>query len=121
MMIKSLCTFIFAACVLLSGVSNAADAVWNTKVSRLLTDESRYGLCMAYLDSGPTDQGLNCGTNAAVTFDCAGNTRSKAAANAMFQAAQLGMVTQKTVRIVATDAAPKLNGFCRALRIDIYR
>jgi hypothetical protein len=102
--------------------TTAEIAGWNTKITQILTDTTRFGGCMIYLERGAFLEGLNCPqVPSALSVDCLGLTTSKTAAASVFQNAQLALVTQATVYVVATDDAPKLNGFCRATRLDVQR
>ena len=114
----------------ISSVGNAATdvqgadyAIWDAVVEKILLDDVKYGGCLAYLDRGPNDLGLSCGSAVkAVTFDCL-NTRgttSKNQANQRLAAAQLALVTGNAVRLRATDAGGQPNGYCYSERIDNY-
>ena len=96
----------------------AATALWNTKVTRIIYDETLYGGCAAKLTVSPSDEGLNC-TSVYVTMDCLGNTRSKTVGNTFLSAAQLGLITDRTVKIKADDSV-KINSMCLVTRIDNY-
>ena len=94
------------------------DALWTTTVTRIMSDESKYGGCAAYLSVTAADQGLSC-TSKFVTFDCLGQTRSKSTGNTFLQGAQLALITGNNVKIRANDDTI-INNMCLVTRIDNY-
>jgi len=98
---------------------SATAAIVGAKVTYLLNDQKNYGYCMARLSIAPSTVGLNCPADPLVTMDCQGNFGSKTAANAIFSAAQLAFVANKTVRVTLDDSK-KINGFCYVTRLDVY-
>lgn len=109
------------ACILVVFLSQntfAATALWNAKVTRIMTDETLYGGCAAYLSVVSEDQGLAC-TSKFVTMDCLGSTRSKSIGDRFLQAAQLALITDRTVKIKADDSRI-INNMCVVTRIDNY-
>ena len=114
--IKSLSCVVVAS--IISQASLAETALWNAKVTRIMTDETLYGGCAAYLSEKSQDQGLSCTSNF-VTMDCLGETRSKSIGNTFLQAAQLALITDRTVKIKADDSRI-INNMCVVTRIDNY-
>ena len=108
------CTLMF----FLSQNAFSATALWNAKITRIMTDETLYGGCAAYLSVVAEDQGLAC-TSKFVTMDCLGSTRSKSIGNTFLQAAQLALITDRTVKIKADDSRI-INNMCLVMRIDNY-
>ena len=98
---------------------SAVAAITDAKVLYLLNDSKNYGYCMARLSINPSTVGLNCPADPLVSMDCQGNFGSKTAANAIFSAAQLAFVANKTVRVTIDDSK-KINGFCYVTRLDVY-
>ena len=96
-------------------------------ITTIWTDAVNYGGCMVRIDPAPSTfdnyQGgaMNCpASDAWVSFDCLNSSglTSKAAANAMFSSAQLAFVSGQQVNVVFSDA-PKINGWCRVVRLDV--
>ena len=52
-------------------------------------------------------------------MDCLGSTRSKSIGNTFLQAAQLALITDRTVKIKADDSRI-INNMCLVMRIDNY-
>lgn len=96
----------------------AAKGAVTSKVVRLLTDESRYGGCMAEMQTSPSTVLVGCATRF-VTFDCLNSlgTTNKANANSRFAAAQLAYVSGKNL-YVKFDDSKTVDGYCFAERAD---
>ena len=96
-----------------------AEARFKATVSRTLAaEESIYGGCMASLSVAPHTEGLDCRTQASVTFDCAGTYIGKASALRMYDVAQVAQLTQRQVDEIVDDTR-KHGGFCLVRRIDL--
>ena len=106
-----------------SGQGYAAPGfVIETKVVGTLNDAALFGGCMARLSTNLEAQGMACGADPLVSFDCLGKIGTKSAGTVSFQAAQLAYVTGNKVNIYVDDTAEKkaaLNGFCYSGRIDV--
>ena len=79
-----------------------------------------YGGCMAYLAApvNTASNSPNCPSNW-VAFSCDGTYTSKDTAQMLFDQAQLGWATQKTVGVQVDDT--KLhNGVCLATHLDLW-
>lgn len=97
------------------GVAGTAE-VSGATVTRLVTDSSLYGGCIAYLVPGPESTSLSCSANW-VTFSCTGDFNTKAQGNTKFAAAQLAYVTGNNFRVFLDDSK-KHNGICWARIAD---
>ena len=85
-------------------------------VVSLIADAEEFGGCMARLSVNLADSGINC--TSWVTFDClalSGQTTKQSATN-LYSTAQLAFITEKTVKVLATDSI-KVDGQCLATRI----
>ena len=102
------------------GTAHSLTYYTTTKVTRLLVDETAYGMCMALVSAIPP--GVACssagGSPGWVTFACDGSFGSKTANNIRWSSAQLAMVTGQNV-VIYTDDTKKINNHCYAPRIDV--
>ena len=89
----------------------------NTTVTSTLSDISKFGGCMAYLQDRPDGVGLDC-PGKFVTFSCTGDFAGKDAAKRNFEMAQIAYLTSRKVRVYVDDTK-KHNGYCLASRIDL--
>lgn len=101
----------------------SAQAVWNTAITKILTDSENFGGCMALLSSTSADNGLTCTTSGQaasgyVSMDCNGTYNSKSEGQALYSAAQLALVTQTMVTIRVTSNNLFNDKYCTAVRID---
>jgi len=98
----------------------AADGSVTGLITRFLTDDTRFGGCMVKVSGGNIQASLPACKSSWLTFDCLVGfpESSKSVAQNKLSAAQLAMVTGKTVYIEATDSR-KANGYCFATRIDV--
>lgn len=102
------------------GVAAAPGFVIETTVIGTLQDASLFGGCMARLSTDLEAQGIACGTDPLVSFDCLGKVASKSAGNTNFSGAQLAYVTGNKINIYVDDTKKALlNGFCYSGRIDM--
>ena len=106
--------------VLVSVSALGAEERIETTVERTLaTEDGSLGGCMAWLSQKPYDLGLACHQgNNWVTFDCAGKYVSKAAAQRLFDTAQVAQLTGRDVRVIVDDSR-KHGHFCLASRVDL--
>lgn len=109
--------------------ANAVQGVLDTTVQRiLLTSEAQpppntglyYGGCMAFLGHpiNTASNSPNC-PSAWVSFSCDGTYAAKDIAQMMLDQAQLANAMKKTVLVIVNDEK-KHNGYCTAIRLDIY-
>ena len=96
----------------------AAKGAITAQVIRILTDDTRYGGCMAELATSPSTVLAGCGTRF-VTFDCLNTlgTTNKSNAQNRFAAAQLAYVSGNDL-YVKFDDSKIINGYCYAERAD---
>ena len=102
-----------------SSVFAATGSVYS-KVTTILLDDNAYGGCMAALETPPSSAGGNTCADPWVTFSCTGDFNTKSQGNLKLQSAQLALVTQATF-YVGFDDTKKHNGYCFAVRADVYR
>ena len=97
----------------------AAQARMTTDVVRTLAaEDGAFGGCMAQLQQSVMEAtGLNCSGNW-VTFSCAGEHTSKAAARRLYDSAQLAFVTGRSAMLWVDDER-KHNSYCFVSRIDV--
>ena len=97
----------------------AAQARMTTNVVRTLASEDgAFGGCMAQLQDSVTEAtGLDC-SGRWVTFSCAGEHTSKAAARRLYDSAQLAFVTGRSAMLMVDDER-KHNSYCFVFRIDV--
>jgi hypothetical protein len=101
--------------------ANAVQGYLNSTIlSVLLTSEPNFGGCMVYLSNqiSTASNSPNCPSNW-VSFSCDGTYASKDMASMMLDQAQLAYAMKKTV-VVYVDDAKKHNGYCTAMRIDVW-
>ncbi len=122
---------ILFATLVLPVPANAMQGVLNAYVQTVLVSSSPlpppaktglyYGGCMAYL-SNPINTATNSPNcpNKWVSFSCDGTYASKDIAQIMLDQAQLALSLNKLVSIVVDDTMLS-NGYCTAVRIDVYR
>ena len=111
-------TAVVAALVSVSALG-AAERIETTIERTLATEDGRLGGCMAWLAQKPYDLGLDCHQgNNWVTLDCAGEYLSKAAAQRLFDTAQVAQLTGRDVMVIVDDSR-KHGHFCLAYRIDL--
>lgn len=107
-----------------SSYAVSGNAIYDTRVTKILLDDSKYGGCLVYIDDAPNNNGLSCTSNvSAVSFDCLGtraDAPSKATAQSKLSAAQLALVTGNRIRLRVMDTGGQPNGYCYADRIDNY-
>lgn len=95
-----------------------AEEFLTTKVKALVTDASRFGGCIAYLEDSLSAG--ECQQNPRyVSFDCLGTSGvvTKSTAQNMYGVAQLAYVTGNDVYVGALSTVV-LNGVCLASRIN---
>ena len=97
----------------------AAQARMTSNIVRTLASEdASFGGCMAELRDSVTEAtGLDC-EGKWVTFSCAGEHTSKAAARRLYDSAQLAFVTGRRVALTLDDER-KHNSYCFVSRIDV--
>ena len=102
------------------GATGAPGFVIETTVIGTLQDANLFGGCMARLSTDLEAQGIACGADPLVSFDCLGKVASKSAGNTNFSGAQLAYVTGNKVNIYVDDTKKALlDGFCYSNRIDL--
>ena len=102
------------------GAAAAPAFVIETTIIGTLQDTNLFGGCMARLSTDVEAQGITCGADPLVSFDCLGRVGSKSAGNANFSGAQLAYVTGNKVNIYVDDTKKALlDGFCYSGRIDL--
>lgn len=102
------------------GVTAAPGFVIETTVVGTLQDATLFGGCMARLSTDLEAQGIACGADPLVSFDCLGKVASKSAGTTNFSGAQLAYVTGNKINIYVDDTKKALlNGFCYSGRIDM--
>lgn len=108
---------IILACMASASAFGATGSVV-AKVTSILTDDSNYGGCMAYLSVNPATVLPACG-GSWITFDCLASlpTSTKSTNLNKYSAAQLAYVTNGNLFVSFNDAK-KINGFCYAERVD---
>lgn len=100
-----------AAITCSSAAFSATGTVKDAKIINLLTTESTYGGCMAFLDKPLSSVIENCPSNW-VTFSCDGTLgNSVSRASAMWDSVLLAYALEKPVRVRA-DNSKKVNGYC---------
>lgn len=120
------CNFgLVMAGILLSGAAWGAQGLSGlTSITDTLQQDDVYGGCMARISPAPstitTSSGaaLNCTGDRFVTFDCEGKYGSKSGGNSRFNTAVAALITERKVQVLVSDT-PKINGFCRVVRIDL--
>ena len=113
---------LFATPVLLSvsGEASAASSSVLAHVNRvLLSNDNRWGGCMANLSVDPNTRLASCGREW-VTFSCSGHFTDPVRAYRSVDVAELALATGKRVIVYFRDTE-KHNGYCFADRIDIVR
>ena len=117
-MMRKAVTVILAAVVAVSA-HGATERIEATIERTLATEDGRLGGCMAWLSQKPYDLGLACHQgNNWVTFDCVGDYVSKAAAQRLFDTAQVAQLTGRNVMVIVDDSR-KHGHFCLAYRVDL--
>ncbi len=102
------------------GAAAAPAFVIETTIVGTLQDTNLFGGCMARLSTDVEAQGITCGSDPLVSFDCLGKVGSKSAGNTNFSGAQLAYVTGNKVNIYVDDTKKALlDGFCYSSRIDL--
>ena len=102
--------------LLLPSLTWGAVARLDARVIRTqISDEGRFGGCMAGLDTNISESGLDC-PFAWITFSCSGEFNSPSTANRQFELAQLALALNQTVSVWVDDAR-RHNGICYANRI----
>jgi len=100
-----------AAIIGSSAAFSATGTVKDAKIINLLTTESTYGGCMAFLDKPISSVLEGCPSNW-VTFSCDGSLgNSVSRASAMWDSVLLAYALEKPVRVRA-DNSKKVNGYC---------
>ena len=100
-----------AAITCSSAAFSATATVKDPKIINLLTTESKFGGCMAFLDKPLSTVIDNCPANW-VTFSCTGILgNSVPRASAMWDSVLLAYTLEKPVRITV-DNSKKINGYC---------
>ena len=115
---KRVVAFAVLVCIGAMPGSLRAEEFLTTKVKALVTDGSRFGGCIAYLEHSLSAP--ECQENARyVSFDCLGTSGvlAKATAQNMYGVAQLAYVTGNDVYVGALSTVV-LNGVCLASRIN---
>ena len=107
----------FSTLLLFAGTAYGATANLTTTVTRLLSDETLFGGCMAQLADRPDSLGLVCKKDW-VSFSCTGDFASLNVANRNFELAQIASLTDASVRVFFDDTR-KHNGYCYAYRIHL--
>ena len=104
--------------LLFSNYASATKGAVTSRVIRILTDDTRYGGCMAEMATSPSTVLAGCGTRF-VTFDCLNTlgTTNKSNAQTRFASAQLAYVTGNDL-YVKFDDSKTINGYCYAERAD---
>lgn len=97
--------------------SQTMSASMNAKVQRMLVQPGLYGGCAATFTVDPQTIDASCDANW-LSFDCDGSVRSKSDSALQWNAVQLAAVTDRDVFVIF-QGSPKINGKCRATRIDI--
>ena len=102
------------------GAATAPAFVIETTIIGTLQDTSLFGGCMARLSTDVEAQGITCGADPLVSFDCLGKVGSKSAGNTNFSGAQLAYVTGNKINIYVDDTKKALlEWFCYSSRIDL--
>ncbi len=94
----------------------AGTGVLSAKVTKVMTDSTKFGGCAARLSVDPQSKLPNCAAHW-VTFSCTGDHHSKDMAARLFSAAQLALVTGSNVFVRFRDDKTH-NGYCLAERLD---
>jgi hypothetical protein len=117
---NKLIPFVLLAALAWAGAGKATTAsVRDAEIERtLVTDQGRYGSCMALLNKELADYGLNCPSRW-VSFSCSGEFASKDVAYRMFDSAQLAFALGHRVT-VRVDDTKKHDGYCYADMIYVY-
>lgn len=103
-----------------SGSVLAAEAMVTSQVNRvLISADSTYGGCMAFLSSNPQNHLPSCLADW-VSFSCSGHFTDAVRGFRMLDQAQLALATNKSVMVVVDDSR-RHNGYCFASRIDVLR
>ena len=103
---KSIVVAIFVAAISMSQTLQAqvSSELYTASIRKLVTN-SESGLCAAWVNPGPQDEGLaNC-NNRWVNFDCTGDFGSKQAGSTSFGMVQLAFVTGRSITINVTDGS----------------
>lgn len=119
---RSLSLLTLCAALLLATAAPAPAATGSvtTGVTRvLMSNDDRWGGCMAALSVGPQTVLSGCGSGY-VTFSCSGQFTNSVRAYRMVDAAELALATGKNVTVYFQDDK-KHNGYCFANRIDVIR
>ena len=109
---------------LLAGLSSGlawAEVAWITaEVKRTLVQpDGTFGGCMAALSVSP-DSALPSCSPTWVTFSCTGDFGDALGAWRQFDQAQLALAGDHQVAVLVDDSR-KHNGYCYALRIDVFK
>lgn len=102
--------------ILISGFASAVEGDVTGRVLKILTDESDFSECMAFLSVPIANSGANC-AGSWVSVGCSGAFGSKSNATSRLSALQLAYVTGTDVRVFVDDTR-KANGSCYATRVD---
>jgi hypothetical protein len=86
-------------------------------VAVLHSADSRFGGCMARLDTSPSDSGSSC--RAWATFSCTGDFTSKDNAYRMFDMSQMAFSLGKDVEMDLNDSRTH-NGYCFVERMTVF-
>ena len=119
---RSLSLLTLCAALLLAAAAPAPAATGyvTAGVTRvLISDDDRWGGCMAELSVDPQTVLSSCGS-AWVTFSCSGHFTNSVRAYRMVDAAELALATGKNVTVYFQDDKMH-NGYCFANRIDAIR
>lgn len=112
------------ALVMVSGPMDAsAQTALNTRLAKgrvlaLLTDNSRFGTCMAQLETF-VPAGMNC-AGKYVSFDCEGAFNDRVSAKQMFEMATMAYALDEQVLVEYTDTQ-KAGAYCIVKRTDLVR
>ncbi len=103
--------------ITLSFSASADSQKFETKVVRIVFDDTRYAGCMAEVVPNVSLSGCNARF---VTFDCSGElgTASRVSSS-MLSGAQLGLVTGNKISVTVVNNKTA-NGVCLATRLDNY-
>ena len=92
----------FIAISVTSSISHAGTAFYEATIRKIVTTSST-GLCAAWVQPGPVDQGLEDCNNRWINFDCSGDFGSKSAGSNSFNLVQLAFVTSRPISINVSD------------------
>jgi hypothetical protein len=116
----SLLTLCAALLLAVAAPAPAATGAVTARVTRvLISNDDRWGGCMALLSVNPQTVLSGCGSGW-VTFSCSGHFTNSVRAYRMLDAAELALATGKNVTVYFQDDKMH-NGYCFANRIDVIR